>query len=786
MRSACERKAGAALPPRPYAAPVAAGCLGLAVSSGLLMEHGWLAFAAAVADGAKSEGLFGVLRALLPTVAALIVAAALFAAAGAVCRRRRLSAAPWLLWLAAGAATACVACSVALATRWEQREALFSAPRAALDLRVTGDCSEGLYGYAVDADVERSGTLVAHVRLQLDALYARGTLIEGVFRLEELEEDDWARGRFMKGQVAEAQLVHASAATDGGGPLLALRAHLVDAIDPASSDERALIAGTVCGEAGELNASEAADFFSTSGLSHLVAVSGSHLALVSSLALAVLVRAGVSRRVRALAIAALMGSYVILTGGAPSAVRSLVMVLASLLAGLGGRRPHALSGLFATAMVLLAVNPGLLFDLGFELSCMSVLFILCLGGYLRALLEQVGFGSGLAEALALTLVAQCATAPLAVAAFGELSLVAPLANLVAGPVMSALLALGVVVVPLAAAFPALGFLFVPLDALARIALFCAEACAGLPYASVPVEAAWWHAPVLWGGAAAVYAVWRVPTRRAVALACAVLCGWSVVSYAHWRWLAPPSVTVLDVGQADAVLVRDGAHALLVDTGEDDAVLRALMRQHVHRLDAVVITHWHSDHAGGLDDIARSLPVGKVYVSEGASAHAPQNVKDALVEEHVESLEELSCGDELVVGGFVCTVVWPQQASAGDANEDSLCLKATYDHKGKELTALLTGDAEAPVTEQIASEVGDVEVLKLGHHGSRDSVSTCLLDVLKPEVAVASAGENNDYGHPDPLCVEAVERAGSVFCSTVDRGDVTVEPSYGGVRVRTQK
>lgn len=786
MRSACERYRSNALPPRPYVAPVAAGCIGLAVSSAALMDCGWAAFSSAVAERAESEGLFPVLQALSAPVVALLVIALALTLGGAVCRRLGYLAAPWLLWLAAGAAIACVTCSIALAARWEQHAALFSAPRAALDLRVSGDCSEGLYGYAVDADVERDGALVARVRLQLARQYPRGTQIEGIFRIEELGEDDWARGRFMKGQVAEARLVHVSGATHGGDPLLALRAFLVEAIAPASSDERALIAGTVCGEATELNASEAAEYFSASGLSHLVAVSGSHLALVSSLALAALVRAGVSKRMRTFVIALLMCAYVILTGGAPSAVRSLVMVLAALLAGLGGRRPHALSGLFATAFVLLAVDPGLLFDLGFELSCVSVLFILCLGGYLRAVLEQLGLGSSLAEALALTLAAQCATVPLTVAAFGELSLVAPIANLVAGPVMSALLALGVVVVPLAKAFPALGFLFVPLDALARIALFCAEACAQLPCASVCVEAAWWHAPVLWGGAAALYAVWRVPARRTLAVACAVLCASGTFFYVYWRWMAPPSLTVLDVGQADAILVRDGSHALLVDTGEDDEVLAALARHHVHRLDAVVITHWHSDHAGGFDEIAHSMPVGEVYVAEGASSHASQNVREALAEARIGSLAELSCGDELVVGGFVCTVVWPQQASGGENNEDSLCLKVSYDQDGESLTAFLTGDAEASVTEQVAEKVGDVDVLKLGHHGSRESVSASLLGALKPEVAVASAGENNDYGHPDPACVEAVERTGALCCSTIERGDVVIEPSHEGVRVRTQK
>ena len=98
--------------------------------------------------------------------------------------------------------------------------------------------------------------------------------------------------------------------------------------------------------------------------------------------------------------------------------------------------------------------------------------------------------------------------------------------------------------------------------------------------------------------------------------------------------------------------------------------------------------------------------------------------------------------------------------AGEENGDSLVLDVRYDSGGRSLSAVLTGDTEVDQEHDYAELVGRIDVLKLGHHGSAASVDTQVLDVFDPELAIASAGEGNSYGHPDPACVRAVEEHGS--------------------------
>lgn len=148
--------------------------------------------------------------------------------------------------------------------------------------------------------------------------------------------------------------------------------------------------------------------------------------------------------------------------------------------------------------------------------------------------------------------------------------------------------------------------------------------------------------------------------------------------------------------------------------------------------------------------------------------------------------ELRAGDELRLGGFTLACLWPKDATSGSENEDSVCLLLTYGEGEGALKMLLTGDAESDVLAQIVDEVGDIDVLKVGHHGSRVSITEGEAASLRAEVAVASAGEGNSYGHPTPECVEVLETSGSWFLCTKDHGDVTVTPSSSGVGVTLER
>jgi competence protein ComEC len=130
------------------------------------------------------------------------------------------------------------------------------------------------------------------------------------------------------------------------------------------------------------------------------------------------------------------------------------------------------------------------------------------------------------------------------------------------------------------------------------------------------------------------------------------------------------------------------------------------------------------------------------------------------------------------------MVWPHDEVDGDENSESIELAVSYGRGRATLSALLTGDAEQDELGRIlsAGDVADIDLLKVGHHGSKVSLTYEQACALAPELAVASAGEGNDYGHPSSECVEVLQRAGAVFLCTKDVGDVDVRPGSSGLRV----
>ncbi|HVS42689.1 MAG TPA: ComEC/Rec2 family competence protein [Candidatus Dormibacteraeota bacterium] len=365
------------------------------------------------------------------------------------------------------------------------------------------------------------------------------------------------------------------------------------------------------------------------GLVHLVATSGLKVAIVVGLLTRVATLMGVAPRRRLLLVGPAVAAYVAIAGGGAAAARSALMAGVSLLTRGSGRRVEPLALLAATAAVLLAVEPRLHADAGFQLSFLGTLGILLLAGPIAA---RVPGPRLLAEPFAVTLAAQVATVPVMASTFGVLSLVGPLANALVIPIVPAMVVLGWAGASLAAIAPALGW---PLLAggglLTAATILLSRALAAVPHAALHLAGwprAWTWALVagLCAGAPGLRAAGRggrvLAAGAAVASAAAVLL---VLSRPDGRL----HVTVLDTGASAATLVRtgDGATAL-VDGGSDPLRLAAALERALpplaRSLDLVVLTGGDRTAVAGLAGIATGYRVDAVVspaadLGAGASA-----------------------------------------------------------------------------------------------------------------------------------------------------------------------
>lgn len=233
------------------------------------------------------------------------------------------------------------------------------------------------------------------------------------------------------------------------------------------------------------------------------------------------------------------------------------------------------------------------------------------------------------------------------------------------------------------------------------------------------------------------------------------------------------VHFIDVGQGDSIFIRatDGSTAL-IDGGNPNGLALAYLRSiGVTKLNNVILSHPHADHVGGLVEILKNVLVDNVWTS--GAFHTTgifERFIDTIAERGIP-YHEVVTGDQITAGSLVFDVLYGA-ASSNNLNDTSLVLKLQYGG----VSFLFTGDAELPTETTLLSTKADQlvsTILKVGHHGSSSSSSTPFLQAVRPEVAVYSAGVNNQYGHPNGGTIKRLEAIGAAIYGTDQYGTITI-------------
>jgi competence protein ComEC len=529
--------------------------------------------------------------------------------------------------------------------------------------------------------------------------------------------------------------------------------------------------------------------FRTTGLAHLVAVSGYNVAVF--LALVMLFVRAIAPRGRWLRVALAVPALVVfafLTGLEPSVLRATVSAGVALAVVAGGRTTEALRSIAFAFVVLILASPEMLFDPGFQLSFGATLGIVVgsepISARLLRILPDSRIGRAVAVGLGTTIAAQVSVAPLLAWHFGRIPGIGAFANVVAIPLAGLVMVGGMFTLSAASVTRfmdwAPAMMRLPLDAI----LASAHGFARLPAASIALSTLAAVAVT----AALVVAFSRSARVRVCSAALAVVC----VGVVGGRSVArsgcdAPAVDALDIGQGTAVLLRTPGHAVLVDAGPaDGGVVRQLKTLGVGRLDAIVVTHSHIDHALGAVSALRELEVGRVLgPPELRWAAGAQVIRAASVAG--VPFEALVAGDAFDAGDALhVDVLWPEGEDPPPFDEDlvdrySLVVRARLAAVG----VLLPGDIRAEQQSELAED-GDVAapILIAVHHGSKN-LDAGFVEAVDPALTLVTVGAQNPYGLPAPEAIRAYSRHGRVFRTDQD-GHVSVCVGDGRAEVMTER
>lgn len=573
-----------------------------------------------------------------------------------------------------------------------------------------------------------------------------------------------------------------------GGVADALRRAVMRALDLGPTGERrAVVAGVVLGEDEGLDR-ELRERFRSSGLYHLLAVSGQNVGYVVAGALLLAWLLGAPRWLAQLGALGAVAGYVLAVGWQPSVVRAGVAGALASLAWLAARPQDRWYFLLAGAAVLLGWNPYSLLEPGFQLSFTAVAAIFVAVPPLERRLEGYPLPRPLRIVVAVSVACGVATAPILMSHFGATPVFSILSNALAAPVVAPLLAFALAAAALAPLVPSAAAALVWLAGwLAAYLAACARLVGGLPHA----QAGSWA--VLVGLAAAAGLAWLLlrlpPPRGRRSLVLVALVAALVVAWRSRPEDAPPPpaglrLTFLDVGQGDAVLLEVREGAVLVDQGPPEAEVADQLRAlGIRRVTALVLTHPQRDHVGGAADVLEEIDVG-VVLDPRLPVPSPYE-SEALAEARERGIRVVTgrAGHVFRLGRLRLQLLWPDTPGppGDDPNNHAIVLVATYGR----VDVLLTADAETNVT--LPLRPPPVEILKVAHHGSADAGLSALLALIRPEVAVISVGRGNDYGHPAPSTLSALARfPGLDVLRTDEDGRITIESDGTRYAVREER
>jgi competence protein ComEC len=700
-----------------------------------------------------------------------------------------LSGRPWTVLVAAGLLAGRLSGEVAIVLEREQCAARLPAGTLRLEVTIMEpvDVSGGRITLAPDAAC----------RGRLSARWPRGLPVGAGARAQIVGH--WMPRLGLGGRAGGTLVVtEARIGETRAGWADRLRDYLYQASHRLYGARAGMVDALVLGRRGGIDA-DVQDRFARSGLVHLLSISGFHVGLITGW-IFLLCRAARVRRTRALTVAAgCSAAYVAFLGWPAPAARAaaLAAVLARCQVGQRHVQPNAL--LAATCITVLLVDPWASLDLGGWLSAAALWGASRFSRWSDRALGPSFWIRTAASSLGATL----ATAPITAAFLGTVAVAGLLLNFPAIP-LAALAVPGVVASLLL--LPVWPGAAEALAAAAGLGLHFLELCAvvgaALPLGHVVVEPGDPLTILTWV-AVLLVALWILAERNTIAEA-GRRCGWFLgaavwIGLVRGAALGSPdgsrdlALHFLDVGQGDgAVLRTPGGRWIVIDAGpageRGDAGRRVvapfLERHGARALAAIIVSHAHVDHLGGVPALLDRFPVGMV-LEPGAPVIDPgyAGFLSALDRDSI-AWHPARAGERFTLDGVAFTVLHPTAGWADwgeDVNEDSLVLLVEFG----EFQALFTGDAGFPAEGSLRGKLRPVDLLKVGHHGSRGSTGEPLLDSLRPVVAVISVGRN-DYGHPSSVTLARLSGRQVPVLRTDRDGTVSVTTDGTVMRVRTRE
>lgn len=566
--------------------------------------------------------------------------------------------------------------------------------------------------------------------------------------------------------------------------LFLCRQKMSDSLSQVGGEDAGILQAMLLGDKNALSP-DIRKLYQENGISHILAISGLHISFLGLGLYRILKRLWLPVPAAGILSGVVLLSYVVMTGGSPSSWRAGMMFVFGLVAEATGRSCHRMTLLSVSAVILAAGQPLLLRQSGFLLSYGAILGL----ELICPILEQSVSSRAVRPFLAGISVC-IVTLPVILKDYFAFPVYSFFLNLLVIPLMSIVMALGLGAAVAGMLSVSFGrALFLPVHWILWIFRLGCDMAEKLPGSSwitgqpVPVQIGMYY------GLLIVFCLLKK-----------YLSGYGIVFWltgALWilthTFHPGNTLTMLDVGQGDGIVVlSDRETAVLIDCGSSSekklteyTLLPYLKSQGIRKAEYIFLTHMDSDHINGVEELITDrdsrIEIGTLVLPALA---CPDEVYERVAAEAAGAgirVCTMGAGDRLTIDNLTFWCMHPERETGySDRNASSLVLHLGAGTFSALLTGDLDGEAEEAFAENYPGQPERVTVLKVGHHGSKDSAKELLLSKCRPEIALISCGEGNRYRHPDTGTLQRLRERGCRIYVTKDTGAVRLDMGKGRV------
>lgn len=575
-----------------------------------------------------------------------------------------------------------------------------------------------------------------------------------------------------------------------------------------------LLSGMLIGEKSNLQ-KEIQEDFRDSSLSHVLAISGMHVSYVMLGITFLISKIKFSKKMSKIVTILILLFFIILTGKTASVTRACFMSSYIILASLLHKKAHVLGSISISLLIILIINPYFILDIGLQLSYGGTIGIVLIYPILKKYKKKKEDKTGrikkvlykikdkIIDTILITISANLVIFPIVLFHYNIMSFTFIISNLLISPIIGIIIILGFLSVfssYIVSSKVMFFFLQILLSVLAQIAHFCA----GLPLSKVYFPTPKIYVIIIYY-LFLIYIILvknKIITGKKIGKKVFIIFTIIVIILNLILNFIPKTFTIsfIDVGQGDSMLISTpkGKNIIVDGGGSRDettfnigkqTLIPYLLNKGITKLDYIIISHFDSDHVGGILSVLEELKAEKVIICEQEENENYKRFKEIVKNKKIK-VYVVKKGDNLKIEKNIwLNILWPkdERIKENAINNNSIVAKLNY----KSFSILLTGDIEKIAENEILKEyensnILNANILKVAHHGSKSSSIKEFLEKVKPQIALIGVGEKNTFGHPNAGVLNRLENLSTKIYRTDEKGEITIKiDDKGKVKIKTK-